>query len=189
MITKKLEGYREAEQFITLSSEKSAVPLSDLKKAQTLALEMNWTYPQLMGLGTGVRYYPVPDWMYVSFDNYFYLQKDFSTDSGAEVVHNDLRFLVGLYIGLGPESMFRVSASIGAGVIFSYPIDRTGVFYDYYVNPINISLELNLEDWSFYLRPELKITLGLGDNHLHGGGIVLSDFNIPSITLGVLRKW
>ena len=189
VITKKLKGYRDADQYVILDSEKSAVPLGDLKKAQTIALEFNWTYMQLMGLGAGIRYYAVPDWMYMGFDNYFYLQKDFSSAYGNETIHNDMRILAGVYIGLGPESIFRVSISVGAGLILSYPLDRSGVFTDFYINAVNLSLELNLENWSFYLRPELKIALGIGENHLHEGGIVLSEYNVPSITLGVLRKW
>jgi len=189
LITKKLKGHRDHEQLITLDDERSAVPLSDLIKAKTIGLEFNWTYMQLMGLGTGIRYYPIPDWMYVSFDSYFNLQKDFSASNGAETVHSDMRLLLGLYLGLGPEKIFRVSVSLGGGIILSYPLDRSGVYYDFYISPINISLELNFDDWSFYLRPEMKIALGIGDNSLHEGGIVLSDSNIPNISLGVLRKW
>jgi sporulation protein YlmC with PRC-barrel domain len=189
LITKKLKGYRDAEQYIFLDKEKSAVPLSDLKKAQTLALEFNWTYTQMMGLGSGFRYYPIADWMYVSFDSYFYLQRDFSTPMGNDITHSDMRLLAGLYLGFGPESIFRVNVSLGAGLIISYPLSRSDTYVDFYINPVNIALELNFEDWSFYLRPELKITLGIGDNNLHKGGIVLSDYNVPAITLGVLRKW
>jgi len=189
LITKKLKGYREAEQYIFLDKEKSAVPLSDLKKAQTLALEFNWTYTQLMGLGSGFRYYPIADWMFVSFDSYFYLQRDFSTPMGNDITHSDMRLLAGLYLGFGPESIFRVNLSLGAGLIISYPLSRPDTYIDFYINPVNVALELNFDHWSFYLRPELKITLGIGDKKLHDGGIVLSDYNVPAITLGVLRKW
>jgi hypothetical protein len=189
LITKKLKGYRESEQYIFLNKEKSAVPLSDLKKAQTMALEFNWSYTQLMGVGSGFRYYPRADWMFVSFDSYFYLQRDFSTDFGTDITHSDMRLLAGLYLGFGPESIFRVNVSLGAGLIISYPIYRSDAYTDFYINPINIAMELNFEHWSFYLRPELKITLGIGDKNLHKGGIVLSDYNVPAITLGVLKKW
>ena len=189
LITKKLKGYREADQYIYLGREKSAVPLSDLKEVKSLALEFNYTFPQLMGAGSGIRFYPVPDWMFLSFDSYFYLQKDFSSPYGNEMTHSDFRFLAGIYIGFGPESLFRVNVSTGLGIILSYPLDRGGVYTDFYINALNITLELNFDDWSYYLRPELRIGIGLGDNNLFDGGLFLSEINVPVITLGVLRKW
>ncbi|MBN2658300.1 MAG: hypothetical protein JXR86_14665 [Spirochaetales bacterium] len=189
LIVKKLKGYRSSEQYVYLDRERSVAPLGDLVKAQTLALEFNWTYTQLMGAGTGIRFYPIPDWLYVSFDSYFYLQKDFSSDSGLEMTHNDLRLLGGLYLGLGPGSIFRVSASLGLGIIVSYPLNSNEVYFDTYINAVNLALELNLDDWSFYLRPELRIFLGIGESSLNKGGISLSEWNVPQISLGVMRKW
>lgn len=189
LITKKLKGFRTGEQYIFLDKEKSAVPLSDLKKAQTMALEMNWTYTQLMGIGSGFRYYLIPDWMYISFDSYFYLQRDFSTPDGNDLLHSDMRLLAGLYLGFGPESIFRINVSIGVGVILTMPLHKSANYTDFYLNPINISFELNFDDWAFYLRPELRIAMGIGENNLLGGGILHSDYYIPPITIGVLRKW
>jgi len=189
LVVKKLDGHRTGEQYIYLDREKTAVPLSDLVKARNLALEFNWTYTQLMGAGSGFRFYPVPDWMYVSFDSYFYLHKDFSSPSGTEMSHSDMRLLAGLYLGLGPDRLFRVSVSLGFGVILSYPLNTDRFFFDTYINAANVALELNFDNWSFYLRPELRFSLGIGESSLHDGGIVLSDWNIPQITLGVLRKW
>lgn len=189
LVVKKLFGYRDAYEVVTLDKERSTVTLEDLNKAQVLAFQMNWTYMQLLGLGTGIRYYPVPDWMFVSFDNYVYIQKDFSTDYGNESYHNDFRFLIGTYLFSGPESLFRFNVSIGGGVIFSYPYDRSETYYDYYLNLLNISLELNLADWSFYIRPELKIALNLDENSYLDGGLILSTESIPPITIGVLKKW
>lgn len=189
LVVKKLDGYRTGEQYIYLDKEKSAVPLADLIKAQNLALEFNWTYTQLMGAGTGIRFYPIPDWMYVSFDSYFYLQKDFSSDSGLEMTHNDMRLLAGVYLGFGPDSIFRVSASLGFGVIMSYPLNSNDFYFDTYINAANIALELNFDEWSFYLRPELRFFLGIGESSLNDGGIALSEWNVPLITVGVLRKW
>lgn len=189
LITKKLNGYRVGEQYVFLDKEKSAVPLSDLKKAQILALETNWTYMQMMGIGSGLRYYPIADWMFVSFDSYFYLQKDFSTDYGNEILHSDMRLLAGLYLGFGPEKLFRISVSLGAGVILTLPVNQSTNYADFYINLLNVSFELNFDNWAFYLRPELKIALGLGENNLLEGGIIYSDYYIPPITLGVLRKW
>ncbi len=188
LISKKLKGYRDAEQYIFLDKEKSAVPLSDLNKAQILALETNWTYMQLMGIGSGLRYYPIADWMYVSFDSYFYLQKDFTTEYGNDILHSDMRLLAGLYLGFGPESLFRISASIGAGVILTFPVNQSTNYTDFYINLLNISFELNFDDWAFYLRPELRIAMGIGEKNLLNGGIIHS-YYIPPITLGVLRKW
>ncbi|MBI9098370.1 MAG: hypothetical protein JEY91_07820 [Spirochaetaceae bacterium] len=189
LITKKLKGYREADQYIYLGREKTAVPLSDLKEVKSLALEFNYTFPQLMGAGSGIRFYPVPDWMFLSFDSYFYLQKDFSSPYGNEMTHSDFRFLAGIYIGFGPESLFRVNVSTGLGIILSYPLDRGGVYTDFYINALNITLELNFDDWSYYLRPELRFGIELGDNNLFDGKLFLSEVNVPVITLGVLRKW
>lgn len=189
LITKKLKGYREGEQYIYLDREKSAVPLSDLKKAQILALETNWTYMQLMGIGTGLRYYPIADWMYVSFDSYFYLQRDFTSDYGNDILHSDMRLLTGLYLGFGPESVFRINVSIGAGVILTLPVNQSTNYTDFYINLLNVSFELNFDDWAFYLRPELRISMGIGEKNLLDGGIIHSDYYIPPITLGVLRKW
>ncbi len=189
LIKKKLKKHRTDKQLIILDSAKSVVPLSNLEKAVTLAFDMNWTYMQLMGIGAGIRFYPIPDWAFFSLDNYFYVQKDFSTSSGTETIHDDIRFLFGVYIGIGPKSIFRVSVSTGFGVILSYPIHRAGVLVDVYANAVNVSLEINLEEWSFYLRPELKIAMGIGDNKLHEGGIIISEYNVPAITIGVIRKW
>jgi hypothetical protein len=189
LVTKKLKGFRTAEQYIFLDKEKSAVPLSDLKKAQTIALETNWTYTQLLGAGTGFRFYPIPDWMFVSFDSYFYLQRDFTTPSGNDILHSDMRLLAGVYLGFGPEKLFRINVSIGAGMILSMPVNQSENYTDFYLNPINIAFELNFDDWSFYIRPELRISMGIGEKNLLNGGIIHSDYYVPPITLGVLRKW
>jgi hypothetical protein len=189
VLIKKLNGYRDGEEVILLEKDKLSVSLSDLVKTQVMALQLNWTYTQLLGVGAGLRYYPVADWMFLSFDNYVYIGKDFTTSNGSETFHNDFRILVGTYLWLGPDSPFRFNLSLGGGVIFTYPFDREGIFYDYYLNMLNISLELNYQDWSFYIRPELKISMGLGDNSLLDGGPILTANYIPPITVGVLKKW
>ena len=189
LIIKELDGYRPGEQYIFLDKEKSAVPLSDLVKAQNMALEFNWTYTQLMGVGTGFRFYPIPDWLYISFDSYFYLQEDFSTPSGLEMTHSDMRLLAGLYLGFGPENLFRISASLGLGFILSYPLNSDNLYFDTYINALNLALELNFDKWSLYLRPELRIALNIGNSSIYKGGIILNEWSIPHITLGVIRKW
>jgi hypothetical protein len=160
-----------------------------MNKAQTIALETNWTYTQLLGAGTGFRFYPIPDWMFVSFDSYFYLQRDFTTPSGNDILHSDMRLLAGVYLGFGPEKLFRINVSIGAGMILSMPVNQSENYTDFYLNPINIAFELNFDDWSFYIRPELRISMGIGEKNLLNGGIIHSDYYVPPITLGVLRKW
>jgi hypothetical protein len=141
----------------------------------------------MLGFGLAQRYYLKPDITFVAAEHYFYLQHNFA--GGLPVFHHDLRALFGAYLFTGPDSIFRLGVSTGLGFILSYfAVPGLGAFTDFYLNIVNISLELNFPRLLLYLRPEGRYALGIGRDLLGRGWLNVAD-GPPPITLGVVWKW
>ena len=85
--------------------------------------------------------------------------------------------------------MFRLGWSTGAGMILTwFTIPDQGLYADWYLNLINISLELNFRRFLLYLRAEGKYALGWGRSLL-GQGMLSSSGGPPPMTRGFMWKW
>ncbi len=183
LVEKKMEGFHTAWQTVEVRPE---IPLTPLRRISTYAVEANWTGGQLLGLGAAFRYYTVPDSFFFAVSFYPYAQ--FPSNTGANTaLHFDLALQAGGYVLGAPDSLFRLGISTGLGTIVSAVLYSEPIYTDWYLNVANLWIELNLPGIAFYLRPELKYTLGSGANAL-GKDILHYDYGIP-ITLGALFRW
>jgi hypothetical protein len=186
-VEKRLAGYHPSRESLLIREPVQAFRLRPLRRQARWATELNWTYGQVLGFGLAQRYYLKPDITFVSAEHYFYLQHNFQ--GGLPVFHHDLRALFGAYLFTGPDSVLRLALSTGAGLIVSYfSIPGQGIFTDFYLNLINISLELNFPRFLVYVRPEGRFALGIGPNLLGQGWLSIAGGPSP-ITLGVAWKW
>jgi hypothetical protein len=186
-VEKRLAGYHPSRESLLIREPVQAFKLRPLRRQARWATELNWTYGQVLGFGVAQRYYLKPDITFVAAEHYFYLQHNFA--GGLPVYHHDLRALFGAYVFTGPDSVLRLSLSTGAGFILSYfSIPDQGAFTDFYLNLINVSLELNFPRFLVYVRPEGRYALGIGPNLLGRGWLNVANGPSP-ITLGVAWKW
>jgi hypothetical protein len=186
-VEKRKEGYHLSRESLLLEEPVQEFRLQRLRPKTTWGTEFNWTYGQVLGIGVAQRYYFKPDVSYAAAELYNYIQTNFS-DSHA-VFHHDLRLLYGGYLFTGPDDLFRLGWSSGAGVILTwFTVPDQGVYGDWYLNLINAALELNYRRFLVYLRGEAKYTLGIGRNLLGRGMMSISRGPSP-ITLGFMWKW
>jgi len=187
-LEKRKQGWHSSRERIQVPSGETEVALKPLSRKHRWAAELAWTTGQLSGAGLGGRFYLRPDRTFIATEQYFYVQKDFQAD-GKPLYHHDLRFLVGQYLLPGPGSPLRFGVSAGGGAILTFSsAQRESPAVDYYLNPLNLFLELDLGDWSLLLRQEGIYSLGLGSSLL-GRGWLLVNGQVPPLTLGVVRKW
>ena len=161
--------------------------LKPLRPKTRWGTEFNWTAGQVLGFGVAQRYYLKPDLSYAAAELYNYVQTNFTESH--PLFHHDLRLLYGGYLFTGPDDVFRLGWSTGAGMILTwFTIPDQGLYADWYLNLINICLELNYRRWLVYLRAEGKYALGLGRNLLGQGWLSLTK-GPPPITVGFMWKW
>jgi hypothetical protein len=184
-VEKRKSGYDSAQQTLRMAS---VMRLSPLVRAITKAVELDWTYGQLLGLGGALRLYTRPDHSFVFVGNYIYVQPPLNA-AGNVVLHYDLNMGIGTYLFFPPDSMVRFGVSTGVGSIFSFPTAGSagGAYDDLYLNVLNWWLETRALGPIIFLRQEWKFAAGIGDSALSTGLITVG--NIPPVTLGVLFKW
>jgi len=186
-VEKRKEGYHLSRESLLLETPVQEFKLKPLRPQTRWGTELNWSYGQLLGFGVAQRYYFKPDVSYAAAELYNYLQTNFSDSH--PLFHHDLRLLYGGYLFTGPDSFFRLGWSTGVGLIMTYfTIPDQGVYWDFYLNLINASLELNYRRWLLYLRGEGKFGLGIGRNLLGLGWFNVANGPSP-ITVGFMWKW
>jgi hypothetical protein len=186
-VEKRLAGYHPSRESLLIREPVQSFKLRPLRRQTRWATELNWTYGEVLGFGLAQRYYLKPDITYVAAEHYFYLQHNFQ--GGLPVFHHDLRALFGAYLFTGPDSTLRLGVSAGVGLILSYfAFPGQGLLTDFYLNLINISLELNFPRFLVYVRPEARYALGIGPNLLGQGWLNVAG-GPPPITMGVAWKW
>lgn len=151
-----------------------------------LETEAGWTAGQLIGAGVGFRAYPVPDWLFVCLSFYPYGQAPASS-TGCWLFHLDSEILVGSYLFFPPDSFFRLGASAGVGFILSEVISGqidTMSYSDIYLNLLSAWAEMDLPPVSFFIRPELKLALGITSPNLLGTSFMLLGNAFVPVTLG-----
>lgn len=178
------EGYHSAVESFYLDENIKYVELPRLYPQTKQALIAEYAIGQMLGAGIVYRGYPAIDRFYLSLGVYGFLNNsDANLFSG--VRHLDVYPELGLYIS-PVKNLFRWGISGGGGCIFTFDTgETTSVYTDLYVSG-GLFAELNFRDIAVYLKPQLKYTLGIGNNHL-GTGILTKGFLIP-LSMGVIWK-
>jgi hypothetical protein len=186
-VEKRKEGYHPSRESLLLEDPVQEFRLKRMRPRTRWGTELNWSYGQVLGVGVAQRYYIKPDVSYAAAELYNYAQTNFSESH--PLFHHDLRLLYGGYLFTGPDDLFRLGWSTGAGVILTwFTIGDQGLYGDWYLNLINVSLELNFRRFLVYLRAEGKYTLGIGRNLL-GRNMQSVSGGPPPITTGFMWKW
>ncbi len=186
-VEKRKEGFHPSRESLLLENPVQEFRLKRMRPLTRWGTELNWTYGQALGFGAAQRYYLKPDASYVAAELYNYAQTNFS--SSHPLLHHDLRVLYGGYLFTGPDDLFRLGWSTGAGVILSwFTISDQGLYGDWYLNLVNASLELNYRRFLVYLRAEGKYALGIGRNLLGSGWLSVANGPSP-FTVGFMWKW
>jgi len=183
-VTKRKRGFHTARQAIRVGPE---VQLSPLAKETKESVELDWTIGQLIGLGCTVRDYVIPDTLFAWIGNYLSLQLP-STSAGRPVFHADTGMGIGGYVLLPPSSPVRLGLSAGAGAILSFlTIAGAPSYADLYLNPINVWVEARIKGITVLFRQEWKFSLGLANNLLDKGWLMVSN-SFPPMTIGIEIK-
>lgn len=186
LVEKRLAGYHTAWQRVRAAP---VVSLSPLARSSLLSIEADWTFGQLIGAGGAVRLYFVPDFSFASFSLYPYGQAPASA-WGNWLYHLDTEASLGTYLFFAPDSLVRFGASTGIGLIYSLlPRTDPSSYFDAYLNIISIWGELNLGRVSIFLRPEMKMALGMFSPNLLGTSVLMPGGVFAPVTLGAIYKW
>lgn len=189
------EGYHDTEEIILLEASQVTMELLPLRRETRFDLGLRWSWGLAQGLGFGARYHLIPDTTFLALEHYRTFQPA-PTANARDVQFYDSNISIGRYFFFPYRSLFRLSLSLGFGVLISDVDDLTGREYtDWYLLVGAPTAELNLDRLGFFVRPELKYALGLGYNVLgrvwirttyetQDGSIAL-----PPLTFGVRYSW
>ncbi len=187
-IEKKKTGNYDSSETLTLAQEKNEITLAPMERIYGSGLFFTWTTGQFIGLGVGYMGNVNERYVYWGVENYFFLQASTTKDM-RPVFHDDIRGFVLIKYRFAEGFPFTISYSYGLGVIFSLlDAQDSPLFTDFYINPANLHLEYEVNDYVLFLRIEYKIALGLGRNLLGADLISLAD-GLPLFTLGVITRW
>ena len=183
-LEKRKQGFHTASQTVRAVRE---IRLSKIEKIQTRALEADWTWGQLLGLGTALRIYTVPDTFFIFGSGYLFMQPPLSS-AGSPIFHFDETFGLGGYLFFPPDFPVRLGISTGVGIVVTIPASAVvPPAADIYLNVINWWVETRVLGPVIFLRQEWKFTTGVGFNYL--GTQWMTVANIAPMTLGVLFRW
>ncbi|MBN2532803.1 MAG: hypothetical protein JXB88_07930 [Spirochaetales bacterium] len=170
-----------------LGEEDQVIHLPRLGKVTHMAMNAEYTIFQTVGIGIGFRYYILPDWLFIHFIMYPYLQAGYLPETNS-VLHIDNNLSVGYYIYFSPSSYFRAGVAVGLGwiptIIFA---PKAPVINDFYWDILGVWIELNLKDFIVYYKITGRFNHNiLGDGHLNTGWAR----PIPVLfSIGVVWKW
>lgn len=182
------EGHHGIGYEVALNERDNVVQLRRLPRRHRYGAQVLWTTGQAQGLGVGFRYYAVPDYTFVQVERSFYMQGD--VNAGGSVYHNDLALSLSQYVFFPHESLVRITLGAGFGVVLTDFADSTLPEYaDFYLTVLSFGLELNLNSWAVFFRPQLRYAPGVGNDNLLGRSWIETEAYGPPLSLGVLRKW
>jgi hypothetical protein len=183
-IEKRKPGYHTSRQTVRAMRE---IKLSKLEKEHTRAIEVDWTWGQLAGLGSTLRGYLSPDGLFIFSSLYLFMQPPL-TSAGSPIFHGDITLGLGGYLFFPPDFPVRLGVSSGLGFVSSNPTSPAlPPAADFYIDVINWWIETDLLGPVIFLRQEWKFTLGVGYNYL--GTQWMTAANLPPMTLGVMFRW
>ena len=184
IVEKRKLGFHIGRETVRAARE---VRLGRLVSEKTKALEVDWTFGQLAGLGASLRIYSRPDAGFFFLGNYFYVQPPL-TSAGYTVFHYDISAGIGSYVIFPPDSFVRLGVSTGAGSIATVLTGPAGASYgDLYWDVFNWWIETRVLGPIIFLRQEWKFTLGTGSGLL--GRQLMNISYFPPMTLGVVLRW
>ncbi len=184
-IEKRQEGYHTIWQTVRAAPH---ITLTPIPKESRLSLEADWTAGQLEGAGATLRWYPVPDWLYLGLSEYLFTQVPV-VPSATWPIHSDTELLAGLYLFWPPEASLRMGIGAGAGAyLTAIPGSAIPLYTDVYINLLNIWFEWQAGKVKLLARIEGKATLGIGNNLL-GANVVTWNSALPPLTFGVVIPW
>ena len=183
-VLKRKQGFHDAWETVHAAPE---IRLASLVQKHSSAMEVDWTYGQLLGLGATARRYVTPDSLFLFLGGYIYAQPPL-TSAGHFVYHGDASLGFGGYIFLPPQAWVRLGLSSGVGAVFSSPV-AAGLPWssDLYINLLNWWIETRAIGPVIFLRQEWKFTTGVGNNLLGIGW--MNVLHVPPFTLGVRFEW
>ena len=181
-VEKRKGGFHTGVETVRAAEE---VRLRGLVAERARALEVDWTFGQLAGLGATLRAYALPDMGFLFLGNYFYVQPPLSS-AGFTVLHYDVSAGAGTYLIFPPDSWIRLGVSTGAGSVFTLTTGPASAGYsDVYWDVFNWWIETRVLGPVVFLRQEWKFTLGRGLLGMQFMNVA----NIPPFTLGVVFRW
>lgn len=181
-------GYHPEEAVIDLPSAQVSTSVPALRRANHFSAGANWVFGQAIGYGIAARIYGIPDWTFLELTAYRDLTPK-PRSNFHDQRHYDFGASIGQYLLLSYRSTVRVSVRLGAGIIYTSLADSsTPDFTELYLNLLSPTVEVQLFGWQLYLQPQLKFTVGAGDNLL-GRSWVTTSLGLPPISVGVLRSW
>lgn len=170
-----------------LGEEDEVIKLPRLGKVSRMALKAEYTLFQTLGMGIGVRYYFIPDWLFVSLSNYTYVQAGIHPESNS-VLHFDCNLSVGYYLYFSPSGIFRAGVLAGFGWIPTMILSGgVPVFHDFYWDILGSWIELNFKHFIVYFKE-----VGRFNHDIFGKGLLDTGWAKPipvMLSIGVIWKW
>lgn len=183
-----LAGFHPERLVVPLDSVATSAELPPLWRRTNRSIALNYAFLQLAGAGLGYREYFNPDQFFVGGDLYLYASLP-QSERGEPVLHTDVTATVGRYFIFDYDRPFRFALAAGAGLIVTVPpSEDVDPYYDVYLNLVSPSFEWNTRQFILYVRPELKLPLGLGRNAL-GRQIIAMDEGPSPVTVGFAWKF
>ena len=171
----KKPGYRGYKSILILQPEKTEITLPPLVREMRFTASLSWSAARLAGAGVGARFFIIPDWLFLGFEQYIY-----GLPSGTEpglTLHSDSSLFAGSYIFFPPENRLRTALSMG--FIAHVSRDLLDIIYtDFSFNFLSLSAEYALPWFIPYLQIELYYTFKRELQFFYEGGH-------PSITAGI----
>jgi hypothetical protein len=188
VVTKEKAGYWPETEVIRVPKEAEPVPLSPLEPKRRLETTAYATVARLPGLGLGLRAYLRPGWTFAAAETGGYLRQPDAAGAPAPY-YQDLRLLIGRYIGFSPGSPVRVGAHTGLGVTVAAGSEEAGVAYrNSYLELFGLWAELRFDRIGIVAGPATRWFL---DNPAGAPEEGLIDEGRAGVffTLGIVFEW
>ncbi len=179
-------GYLTQNSTVRVSAPNDEASLERMWPRTHFVAGLLWTTGFAEGGGLNMRFYLVPDWVYVSYAAYVSAQPP-AVAGGGTLVHADNSMTVGTYLLQGPRKFVRLSMSYGMGAISTFLPGGTGSLSDFYVSFVNPTVDFTFRRLFAYVRINLRFVLDTNGAFLSPG--VMGTPNFPPITAGVGFKW
>lgn len=190
ILTAVMEGHypKEFRVQIELERPESPIPIPWIQPVLTKSLYWGIGIPRLMGVTGGMRFYLVPDQLFLGAENTVWVSYAF-LPGALPLIHNEARAMVGGHLFTNPQNRFRITNGIGVGTILTYlpaPNLQDQLYVDFVLDPLMIGLEYHFT-WGM-LWAEVRKPFALGTGLLDFGWMDPGNLGII-ITLGGMTRW